>query len=359
MGFPPHFFGVPFFFRPLTLLKFLRRLLMLALLSATGLGAGIYGWLQQPLTLAAPAVEVSIEPRTSPRDVAQAWVQAGVQANPMLLYEWFRWSGQARKIRAGSYEIERGITPRGLLDKMVRGEEAMATVRLIEGWTFRQFRAELAHAANLKQTTATLSEAELMTAIGAHPGPAEGWFYPDTYAYSKGASDVTVLKRAYRAMRRQLELAWVERQADTPLKTMNDALVLASIVEKETGTVSDRGLVAGVFVNRLRAGMPLQTDPTVIYGLGERFDGNLRKRDLLADTPYNTYLRIGLPPTPIAMPGKAALLAAVKPDSTKALYFVSRGDGSSQFSETLTEHNRAVNIYQRNIGTPSAELSNK
>ena len=328
-------------------MKFLRRLLLLAVLAAAGSAAAVMWWLEQPLELAGDAVEVSIEPKTTPRDVALAWVQAGVRVNPILLYEWFRWSGQARKIRAGSYEVETGITPRGLLDKMVRGDQVMATVRLIEGWTFRQFRAELARAPDLKQTTASLSETELMTAIGAPGIAAEGRFYPDTYAFSKGASDLAVLKRAYRTMQRQLDAAWAERPANTPLRDANDALTLASIVEKETGAAKDRGLVAGVFVNRLRIGMPLQTDPTVIYGLGERFDGNLRKKDLFTDTPYNTYTRGGLPPTPIAMPGRASLLAAVKPDATKALYFVARGDGSSQFSESLAEHNRAVNQYQR------------
>jgi len=230
---------------------------------------------------------------------------------------------------------------------MVRGDETLAVVRLIEGWTFRQFRAELAKADALKPTTALMSDEQLMQAIGA-PGVApEGRFHPDTYAYSKGSSDLAVLKRAYRAMQKRLDAAWQERAADTPLQTPDDALVLASIVEKETGVGADRGRVAGVFVNRLRIGMPLQTDPTVIYGLGPSFDGNLRKRDLQTDTPFNTYTRAGLPPTPIAMPGKAALLAAVRPDPTKALYFVSRGDGSSEFSDTLADHNRAVNRYQR------------
>jgi UPF0755 protein len=327
--------------------KFLRRLLLLAVLAAVGAGAAVVWWLEQPLELAADSVEVSIEPKTTPRDVAYAWVQAGVKANPILLYEWFRWSGQARKIRAGSYEVERGVTPRTLLNKMVRGDEVMATVRLIEGWTFKQFRAELARAPDLKQATAAMSEAELMAALGAPGIAAEGRFYPDTYAFSKGASDLAVLKRAYRAMKQQIDLAWAERPPNTPLRSADEALTLASIVEKETGAAKDRGLVAGVFNNRLRIGMPLQTDPTVIYGLGDRFDGNLRKKDLLADTPYNTYTRAGLPPTPISMPGRASLLAAVKPDATKALYFVARGDGSSQFSESLTDHNRAVNQYQR------------
>ena len=328
-------------------MRWIVRLLVLALVLAAGAAAGVAWWLQQPLALAAPSVELSIEPGTSPRDIANGWVQAGVQAPAWTLYEWFRWSGQSRKIRAGSYEIGPGTTPKALLDKMVRGDETLATVRLIEGWTFRQFRAELAKADGLKPTTAGLSEAALMEAIGASGVRPEGRFHPDTYAYSKGSSDVAVLKRAYRAMDRRLQAAWAERAPDTPLRSADEALILASIVEKETGVAADRGKVAAVFTNRLRVGMPLQTDPTVIYGLGESFDGNLRKRDLQTDGPYNTYLRPGLPPTPIAMPGKASLLATVRPEASKALYFVSRGDGSSEFSDTLADHNRAVNKYQR------------
>jgi UPF0755 protein len=328
-------------------MKLLRSFVALVLLALIVIAAGAVWWLDRPLDLAAESVEVSIEPGTPPREIAQAWVQAGVQASPLLLYEWFRWSGQARKIRAGSYEIGRGVTPIALLNKMVRGDETLAAVRLIEGWTFRQFRAELAKADALKPTTAELSDAQIMEALGA-PGVApEGRFYPDTYAYSKGSSDIAVLRRAYRAMQKRIDAAWQQRSLESPLASADDALVLASIIEKETGATADRGRVAGVFVNRLRIGMPLQTDPTVIYGLGPAFDGNLRKRDLQADTPYNTYTRSGLPPTPISMPGKAALLAAVKPDATKALYFVARGDGSSEFSDTLADHNRAVNRYQR------------
>jgi UPF0755 protein len=330
-------------------MKFWRALAASVLLAIGAAAGGAAWWLNRPLELAADTVELSVELGTSPREIAQAWVQAGVQASPLLLYEWFRWSGQSRKIRAGSYEIGPGVTPIDLLSKMVRGDETLAVVRLIEGWTFRQFRAELAKAEALKPTTAAMSDEQLMQAIGA-PGVApEGRFHPDTYAYSKGSSDLAVLKRAYRAMQKRLDAAWQERAPDSPLQRPDDALVLASIVEKETGVGADRGRVAGVFVNRLRIGMPLQTDPSVIYGLGASFDGNLRKRDLLADTPFNTYTRAGLPPTPIAMPGKASLLAAVRPDPTKALYFVARGDGSSEFSDTLADHNRAVNRYQRRI----------
>lgn len=330
-----------------TWLRWLSGALALALTLALAAAAAAWWWLDRPLALDKPTVELSIESGSTPREIAQGWVDAGVRTDARLLYEWFRWSGQARRIRAGSYAVETGVTPRSLLDKLVQGHETLETVRLIEGWTLRQWRAELAKAPRLVPTTAQMTEAELMAALGAPGVPAEGRFFPDTYAYSRGASDLAVLKRAHRAMEKRLEAVWAERAPDTPLKTPAEALTLASIVEKETGTAADRGLVAGVFVNRLRLGMPLQTDPTIIYGLGEAFDGNLRKRDLQTDGPYNTYLRTGLPPTPISMPGLASLRAAVKPESTRALYFVARGDGSSVFSETLADHNRAVNRYQR------------
>jgi len=326
--------------------------LALLLIAAAALASSAWWWLHRPLSLAADPVELSIEPGSTPREIADAWVRAGVRTQPVLLYEWFRWSGQARRIRAGSYEAPLGTTPIRLLEKMVRGDETLAAVRFTEGWTFRQIRAELVHAEALKATTAAMSDAEIMQALGAPGLSPEGRFHPDTYAYSKGSTDLAVLKRAYRAMQQRLAEAWQERAADSPLKSVDDALTLASIVEKETGVGADRGLVAGVFVNRLRIGMPLQTDPTVIFGLGTAFDGNLHKRDLLADTPYNTYTRAGLPPTPISIPGKAALMAAVRPESTRALYFVARGDGSSEFSETLAEHNRAVNRFQRKPSAP-------
>jgi UPF0755 protein len=319
----------------------------MVVLCAAGLGGAAWWWVERPLPLAGASAELSIEAGTAPREIAQAWVNAGVQSSPNFLYFWFRISGLARRIRAGSYEIDTGTSPRQLLDKMVQGAQTLEQVRFIEGWTLRQLRAELARATALKGLTAGLGEAELMTAIGAPGQAAEGRFFPDTYVYSRGVSDITVLKRAYRAMQQRLNGVWADRAADTPLRSADEALILASIVEKETGSAADRGQVAGVFSNRLRIGMPLQTDPTVIYGLGPAFDGNLRKRDLLADTPFNTYTRGGLPPTPIALPGLASLRAAVRPDATRALYFVARGDGSSVFSESLAEHNRAVNQYQR------------
>ncbi len=321
--------------------------LAVLVLAAAAAAATVYLWIDRPLPLAGSSVELSIESGATPKDIAQAWVNAGVRSEPRWLYEYFRWSGQARKIRAGSYEVETGVTPRQLLAKMVQGAETMEQVRVIEGWTLRQMRSALAQAPHLKQTSAGMTDEQLMAALGRPGVPAEGRFFPDTYVYSRGVSDLTVLKRAQQALQQRLEAVWADRSPGTPLKSTDELLILASIVEKETGSKADRGLVAGVFTNRLRIGMRLQTDPTVIYGLGERFDGNLRRRDLEADTPYNTYTRAGLPPTPIALPGQASLRAVVKPDATKALYFVARGDGTSAFSETLEEHNRAVNKFQR------------
>ncbi|MBQ0934695.1 endolytic transglycosylase MltG [Ideonella paludis] len=321
----------------------------LALMAAL-VGAAAW-WLHQPLSLGAPRVEVSIEPGTSPQEVARLWVQAGVQSSPDLLYAWFRASGQARRIQAGSYEVEPGVTPRTLLERMVKGEQTLESVRLIEGWTFRQVREHLAKAPHLKSTIAVLDDAQVAALLGVEGDRVDGWLFPDTYAYSRGVSDMTVLKRAKAAMSRQLDAVWAQRQPDLPLKTPQEMLVLASVVEKETGLPADRGLIAGVFANRLRIGMPLQSDPTVIYGMGAEFDGNLRRADLSADTPWNTYTRRGLPPTPIALTSLAALRAVAMPQSTRALYFVARGDGSSVFSETLADHNRAVNQFQRG-GTP-------
>jgi UPF0755 protein len=327
--------------------KWLSRLLVaLLLLAVVAMGAA-WWWLSSPLALRADRVEVSIEPGTNPREVARLWAEAGVDAPAGLLYQWFRWSGQARRIRAGSYEIERGATARSLLDKMVRGDEALENLRLIDGWSFRQVRQALAEAPHLKQTIASLSDAQVAEALGLPAAAVEGQLFPDTYAYSRGVSDVTVLKRAAAAMQRQLDAAWAGRAPGLPLPNPQAALVLASVVEKETGAPGDRGRIAAVFINRLKLGMPLQSDPTVIYGMGARFDGNLRRADLLADTPWNTYTRAGLPPTPIALPSLAALQATLHPEPSKALYFVARGDGSSVFSETLDDHNRAVNQFQR------------
>ena len=314
------------------------------------LGAAFW-WLNQPMALrlqpGAQVADLEIEPGTSAKGVAETVVASGADVPVAMLQVWFRLSGQARLIKAGSYELVPGTTPRKLLSMLVRGEEALKSITLVEGWTFFQVRAALQKAEQLVPDTLALSPEMIMKKLGKPGIHPEGRFFPDTYAYAKGSSDLAVLKRAARAMDRRLDAAWSLRSPDTPLKSPDQALILASIVEKETGKPSDRAQIGGVFSNRLRIGMPLQTDPTVIYGLGLQFDGNLRKRDLQADTPYNTYTRLGLPPTPIAMPGKAALLAAVQPAPTKALYFVARGDGSSEFSTHLDEHNRAVNKYIR------------
>lgn len=327
--------------------RFLLTIFLLVSLVVLGLGGWGLWWVYQPLRLSAPTVDLSIEPGTLPRGVAQAVKDAGVAVNPDLLYLWFRVSGQGRAIKAGSYELEAGLTPHRLLAKLARGEESLRAVTLVEGWNFRQFRAALAKEEVLKPDTKGLPDEDIMKLLGRPGQHPEGRFFPDTYTYAKGSSDVAVFRRAMRAMDKRLAAAWTQRSAEAIVKTPDEALTLASIVEKETGKAADRPLIAAVFNNRLRVGMPLQTDPTVIYGMGTSFDGNLRKKDLQTDTPWNTYTRPGLPPTPIAMPGKASLLAAVQPASSKALYFVARGDGSSHFSASLDEHNRAVNKYQR------------
>ena len=326
---------------------------LLILLFTTALllfGAALW-WLHEPMPLrlqpGSQVADLEIEHGTTANGVADAVVASGANVPVLLLQAWFRLSGQARLIKAGSYEIVPGTSPRQLLSMLVRGEETLKSVTLVEGWTFSQVLQALQKAEQLMPDTLALSPEMIMENLGKPGVHPEGRFFPDTYTYAKGSSDLAVLKRAARAMDRRLEAAWSLRSLETPLKSADEALILASIVEKETGKPSDRGQIGGVFTNRLRIGMPLQTDPTVIYGLGVRFDGNLRKRDLQQDTPYNTYTRTGLPPTPIAMPGKAALLAAVQPAPTKALYFVSRGDGTSEFSENLDGHNRAVDKYIR------------
>ena len=330
--------------------RVVRRLLAFIVVVGIALGGVAYWWLHQPLPMAgagSQALELAIEPGTTARGVARDVVAAGVNTDARLLYAWFRLSGQDRAIKAGNYEIPPGTTPVTLLQKLARGEEALRAFTLVEGLNWRQVRQALAREDQLQPDSVRLTDADLMAQLGRPGVHPEGRFFPDTYAYAKGSSDIALLRRAMHAMDRRLEAAWAQRAADTPLKSAEQALILASIVEKETGRASDRGQIAGVFTNRLRVGMLLQTDPTVIYGLGEKFDGNLRRRDLQTDTPWNTYTRAGLPPTPIAMPGKASLLAAVQPEPTRALYFVAKGDGTSHFSASLDEHNRAVNRYQR------------
>jgi UPF0755 protein len=320
--------------------------LLLAAAAAIGFCGWIFWFALSPIELAAPSVEFSIRPGSTLRGATRQMIDAG-----LLLPEWkfnvlARANGASAEIKAGSYQVSAGVTPLLLVRKITRGDYAQSEIRFVEGWTFRQIRDAMKAHADLKQDSENLSEAEIMAKLGAPDAFPEGMFFPDTYVFAKGASDLAVLARAYRTMQKQLQSAWARRAPELPVTDPYEALILASIVEKETGRASDRAMIAGVFANRLRLGIKLQTDPSVIYGIGEQFDGNLRKKHLVTDTPFNTYTRRGLPPHPIAMPGLASLAAVMHPAQTDALYFVSRGDGTSEFSRTLAEHNRAVAKYQ-------------
>ncbi len=328
------------------MLRFLRRLFLLALLLLGALSAGGWWVVNNPVGLRTSPLDFTVAPGSSLRTAAQQVTDAGVSLPPIVLAVLGRLLGVDAQIKAGSYEIRAGITPLELLRKLTRGDVTQAEILFVEGWTFRQLREKLDAHPDVRHELRGLPEAELMKRIGATEAVAEGLFFPDTYLFAKNSSDTEILARAYRAMKRHIEREWQQRASNLPYRSPYEALVMASIVEKETGRATDRPMIASVFVNRLRINMLLQTDPTVIYGLGDRFDGNLRKRDLLTDTPYNTYTRPGLPPGPIASPGLASLRAALNPASSDALYFVARGDGTSQFSRTLEEHNQAVVRYQ-------------
>jgi UPF0755 protein len=280
------------------------------------------------------------------KSVAHQLAADGVLAEGESFWILGRLLGKARSIRAGTYRLEKPLTPLEIIDKLARGDVVVIEMLFVEGTTLRQWLAQLESHPQVRHTLAGKSEAELRTLFGVAEASLEGWFFPDTYRFVPGAADLEVLKRAHAAMNRRLAEAWSARAPDLVLKTPYEALVLASIVEKETGLAAERPMIAAVFLNRLKRSMRLQTDPTVIYGMGESFDGNIRKKDLGADTPWNTYMRDGLPPTPIAMPGAASLKAAVNPADSPYLYFVARGDGSHEFSRTLEEHNRAVAKYQ-------------
>ena len=323
------------------------KLLALALAVFLAFGAALAWFALTPVDLSASPLDFSVKRGSGLRSATRQMLEAGVgmPAWPFVLLG--RLTANEANIKAGSYEVSAGVTPWQLLRKLTQGDFAQTEIVFIEGWTFRQMRAALDSHPAVRHDSNSLPDAEVMRRLGGEARPPEGLFFPDTYLFGKGESDLTILRRAYRAMEKQLQSAWQQRRPDLPLANPYEALILASIVEKETGQGSDRPLIAGVFVNRLRTGMLLQTDPSVIYGLGDKFDGNLRKRDLMTDTLFNTYTRPGLPPQPIAMPGQASLLAAVNPARTDALYFVARGDGSSQFSRTLEEHNRAVARYQK------------
>ncbi|MDP3669062.1 MAG: endolytic transglycosylase MltG [Telluria sp.] len=328
-------------------MSFLKKILQICILLALLAGAGLVFWAGQPIRSGAQNVPFTIEPGSHLRSAADQIAAAGIPVNAALLALLARLTGQADKIKAGSYELKPGATPNMLIRQMVRGEFAQESLVIIEGWTFKQMRAAVAAHPNLKHDTIDLTDVQLLAKISTEAKHPEGLFFPDTYLFAKGASDLQVYRQANTALMAHLNEAWSKRDASLPYETPYQALIMASIVEKETGKKEDRNTIASVFINRLKAGMMLQTDPTVIYGMGERYDGNIRKSDLQTDTAYNTYTRKGLPPTPIALPGAESLQAALEPVATDALYFVARGDGSSQFSSNLDDHNRAVNKYIR------------
>ena len=312
--------------------------------------AGLIGrWylFERPLPFKSDRVELRVPAGSSVRSIANAAQAAGIELNADAMVAAARLTGTSQSLRAGRYALDRGITLAELLTKLQSGDVIRERVTVVEGIAFRELRALLAAQTQLKQDSARMSVEELLKAIGASEAHPEGLFAPETYTYDPGTSDIEIYRQAYRAQSKLLQDAWAARKPDLPYASPYEALTMASIIEKETGQPSERPMIAGVFVNRLKQGMLLQTDPSVIYGIGPSFDGNLRKRDLLTDGPYNSYTRTGLPPTPIALPGRASIEAALNPANTSALYFVSRGDGTSQFSATLAEHNRAVDTYQR------------
>lgn len=324
--------------------------ILLLLVAAAAIAGGAWWYANKPLSMDAPAIEFTVQRGSNMRQAARIIAAAGVDVHPEALYWIARLEGKAERIVAGSYEIPEGITAREVIAKLYEGDVSRAELLLVEGWNFRQVRAAIESHPYLLKDTAGMADEAILQHIGATESHPEGLFFPDTYVFDRHSSGLAVLRSAYRSMRQRLERAWEMRDPDVPLASPYEALILASIIEKETGQSDERGLVASVFANRLRIGMRLQTDPTVIYGFGEDFEGRLRRHHLQTDHAYNTYIRAGLPPTPIAMPGWDSMLAAVRPLESDFLYFVARGDGTSHFSRNLGEHNRAVNRYQRGRG---------
>ncbi|HQR51071.1 MAG TPA: endolytic transglycosylase MltG [Methylophilaceae bacterium] len=328
-------------------MRLLRRLLVSGLFGLLLLAGGwLYHFASQPLELPRTPYDMVLKHGSSLRGIAQQLVSERVLKEPWSFMLLVRAMGKASEIKAGNYQLEQGITGFALFQMMTEGSTVQNSITFIEGWTFMQMREALNAHESVRHLSMPLTDAQIMEQIGATETMPEGLFFPDSYYFSSGMSDLDILKRAYQTMRQKLDLAWQGRDTGLPYATPYQALIMASIIEKETGRGGERPLIARVFLNRIKLGMRLQTDPTVIYGMGEAFDGNLRKRDLLRDTPYNTYTRDGLPPTPIAMPGQAAIEAALHPARGGALYFVGRGDGSHAFSNSLVEHNNAVARYQ-------------
>jgi len=323
---------------------FLYFILVIVLLAGAAVSAAWY-WTERPVTMDHERIGYRIETGSTPRSVARVLKKSGVNINEDAFILLARLTGQDTKIKAGAYEAIQGDTPRVLLERMANGDMLLTRIALIEGWSYNRIREALKSSSDIRQTLDDIDDAELLSRLGATEKMIEGLFYPDTYIFVPGTSDFDILRRAYAAQMQVLEQAWAARDPDLPLESPYQALILASIVEKETGHSADRARVAGVFVNRLRLNMPLQTDPTVIYGMGETYQGRIRKADLQTDTPWNTYTRGGLPPTPIASAGRASLEAVLHPEKHSFLYFVSRGDGTSEFSHNLASHNRAVAKY--------------
>lgn len=311
----------------------------------------LVGWfylhVHSSIKLTSSPYEFSISPGSNLKQISQQLEDAGVIHSKWSFILLARYLNRESAIKAGDYQITSNLTQIALLDYLTQGDAKQNAIQFIEGRTFNQLKKILLENPNIQHDTVSLTEQEILFQIGATETVAEGLFFPDTYYFIKGDSDMHILRRAYQAMQTHLHTAWHSRSEDLPLTTPYEALILASIIEKETGMESDRSQIAGVFINRLRKGMKLQTDPSIIYGLGEQFDGNLRKQDLLADQAYNTYTRAGLPPTPIALPSLASIRAALNPAETDALYFVAKGNGESEFSTNLTDHNKAVNKYQK------------
>jgi UPF0755 protein len=330
-----------------TLMRQLQTLILFGALAAMSAACWLGYFVLTPAEVAPQARHFNVEHGSSLRSVAEQFEKAGLISDRWSFLVLGRLLGNAGDIKAGSYSVDVRITPYHLLEKIVSGDFAQSELRFIEGWTFRQIRHVVDQHQAVKHDSAGLSDVQILERLGLEEKSPEGLFFPDTYYFVAGTSDLTILRQAYLRMRTKLEELWEQRAKGLPVANAYEALILASIVEKETGRAEERDLVAAVFVNRLRRGMRLQTDPTVIYGLGASFEGNLRRRDLETDQRYNTYTRYGLPPTPIAMPGEASIQATLNPANSPALYFVARGDGSHEFSLTLAEHNRAVNKYQR------------
>jgi len=325
----------------------MRKIFKLLILFVMVVSAGFGYFAYSPLTLPTTPFEFALKQGSSLKSMAREMQKAGLLEQDLPFVWMARLLGKSGQLKAGNYVLDQPVTRLKLLQIITKGEVSQAHMSVIEGWTFKQLREALNTNQDIKHDTVALSDEEILQRIGAKETHPEGLFFPDTYYFAAGSSDLRIFKRSYETMQKHLQEAWLARDSDLPLQTPYQALILASIVEKETGSPGDRAMIAGVFTNRLRKGMLLQTDPTVIYGMGDQFDGNLRRRDLHADTAYNTYKRAGLTPTPIALPGVASLQAALHPAQTDALYFVARGDGSSQFSDSLTKHNRAVNQYQK------------